>query len=129
MQLVRDLARVQPDQGIVSTLNRLGMRTRRGHTWTEGRLRAFRDTHRIAVYVEGERLARGELTMEETAVMLDVSTETVRRMITRKVLAAHQACKAAPWMIKRGDVERLAAEGAKSGPHTKNIDQQSLKFQ
>jgi excisionase family DNA binding protein len=129
VQLVRNLARVQADQGIVSTLNRLGMRTGRGHTWTEGRLRAFRDTHHIAVYVEGERLARGELTMDETAVMLNVSTETVRRMITRKVLAAHQACKAAPWMIKRSDVERLAAEGAKSGPHTRNLDQLSLKLQ
>ncbi|EQD77999.1 transoposon resolvase, partial [mine drainage metagenome] len=89
MQLVRDLARVQADQGIVSTLNRLGVRTGRGHAWTEGRLRAFRDTHHIAVYVEGERLARGELTMEETAVMLNLSTETVRRLIVRKVLAAH----------------------------------------
>lgn len=129
VQLVRDLARVQADQGIVSTLNRLGVRTGRGHAWTEGRLRAFRDTHHIAVYVEGERLARGELTMEETAVMLNLSTETVRRLIVRKVLAAHQACKAAPWMIKRSDVERLAAEGAKSGPHTKNLDQLSLKLQ
>lgn len=129
VQLVRDLARVQPDQGIVSTLNRLGVRTGRGHTWTEGRLRAFRDTHHIAVYVEGERLARGELTMEETAVMLNISTETVRRLIARKILTAHQACKAAPWMIKRSDVERLAAESAKSGPHTKNLDQLSLKLQ
>lgn len=129
VQLVRDLARVQPDQGIVSTLNRLGVRTGRGHTWTEGRLRAFRDTHHIAVYVEGERLARGELTMEETAVMLNISTETVRRLIARKMLTAHQACKAAPWMIKRSDVERLATESAKSGPHTKNLDQLSLKLQ
>lgn len=129
VQLVRDLARVQADQGIVSTLNRLGMPTGRGHAWTEGRLRAFRDTHHIAVYVEGERLARGELTMEETAVMLNLSTETVRRLIVRKVLTANQACKGAPWMIKRSDVERLAAEGAKSGPHTKNLDQLSLKLQ
>ncbi|MGH9652356.1 MAG: recombinase family protein, partial [Bryobacteraceae bacterium] len=92
VQLVHDLARVQPDQGIVSILNRLGVRTGRGHTWTEGRLRTFRATHQISVYVDGERLARGELTLEETAVMLKSSTETVRRLIGRKLLVAQQAC-------------------------------------
>ncbi len=51
VELVRQLARVQSDQGIVSILNRLGIRTGRGHTWTEVRVRSFRDTHAIAVYV------------------------------------------------------------------------------
>jgi hypothetical protein len=67
-------------------LNRLGRRTGRGHTWTESRVRAFRGTHDIAVYQEGERLARGELTLEETAKTLKISTESVRRLIAQKVL-------------------------------------------
>ncbi|EQD28979.1 recombinase, partial [mine drainage metagenome] len=96
VELVRQLARVQSDQGIVSILNRLGIRTGRGHTWTEVRVRSFRDTHAIAVYVEGERRARGELTMEEAATMLGVSTETIRRLIAQKQLPAKQACRSAP---------------------------------
>src|SRR5262249_13172289 len=95
VQLVRQLARVHPDQGIVATRNRLGQRTGRGHTWTEGRLRTFRSDHSIPTYQEGERLARGELTLDETAKMLKTSTESVRRLIGSKSLAARQACKGA----------------------------------
>jgi len=130
VQLVRELARVQPDQGIVAILNRLGIRTGRGHAWTEGRLRTFRSSHGIAVYVEGERLARGELTLEETASRLNASRETVRRLILSKALPARQACKGAPWIIDQSAVESLIAEStAVSGPRTQNRDQLPLKLQ
>lgn len=126
VMLVRELARVQPDQGIVSILNRLGMRTGHGNTWTEGRLRVFRRDHDIPVYQEGERQARGELTLEETANLLHCSKESVRRLIESKALNAHQTCKGAPWIIQRAEVERLAQE---SSPRTKGTDQLSLKLQ
>lgn len=129
VQLIRELARVQPDQAVVAILNRLGQRTGRGHTWTEGRLRVFRHDHEIAPYVEGERVARGELTLEETAKMLKTSTETVRRLIRGKVLTAHQACKGAPWIIKQADVDKLISEAHKGGPHTLDLSQLSLKLQ
>jgi excisionase family DNA binding protein len=121
--LVRELARLQPDRNIASILNRLGRRTGRGHTWTEGRIRAFRGTHDIAVYQEGERLARGELTLEETAKMLQISTESVRRLIAQKVLVAHQACTGAPWVIQRAEVDRMVAAANNSDPHTSSSDQ------
>jgi len=126
VQVVRELARVQPDQGIVSVLNRLGMRTGRGNTWTEGRLRVFRRDHDISVYQEGERKARGELTLEETAALLHCSKETVRRLIESKELNAHQTCRGAPWIIQRAEVERLAKE---SDPRTKDTNQLSRKLQ
>jgi hypothetical protein len=127
--LVRELARVQPDQSIVAILNRLGIRTGHGNTWTEGRLRIFRRDHQIAVYEEGERRARGELTLEETAAALHCSTESVRRLIERKVLRAHQACRGAPWIIPWTDIEKLAAQAEEDGPRTKHVDQLSLKLQ
>jgi DNA invertase Pin-like site-specific DNA recombinase len=129
VELVRQLARVQPDPGIVSILNRLGIRTGRSHTWTEARLRSFRDTHAIRVYVDGERQARGELTMDEAATMLSVSTETIRRLIASKQLLAKQACRSAPWIIQRTEVEKLMTDAAKGRPHTKNLDQLPLKLQ
>ena len=129
VKLVRELARVQSDRGIVSTLNRLGLRTGRGHAWTEGRVRTFRATHDIAVHVEGERQTRGELTLEEAAAMLNTSRETVRRLIAQRILAADQACKCAPWVIKRSAVERLAAQMGVSDPRTENADQLILKLQ
>jgi hypothetical protein len=63
-------------------------------------LRSFRRKYNIDVYTEGERLARGELTLEETAKTLKRSRETIRRLIAEKSLSAQQACKGAPWIIQ-----------------------------
>jgi DNA invertase Pin-like site-specific DNA recombinase len=128
--LVRELARVQPDQGIAAMLNRLGKRTAHEHTWTEARVRAFRNDHGIAVYGERERRERGELTLEETAKVLDVSTMTVRRLIERKILPAQHACIGAPWIIQHDDVQRIAAMPAFGlGPRTADVDQITLQFE
>lgn len=130
VSLVRQLARVQPDQGIASILNRLGLRSGHGHTWTDARIRAFRNDHQIAVYADGERIARGELTLQETATTLGVSTETVRRLIAQKRLAARQACVAAPWIIRVEDVQKIAAECRTDAiPRTADSKQIPLKLQ
>jgi hypothetical protein len=130
VSLVRQLARVQPDHGIAAILNRLGLRSGRGHTWTDMRIRTFRHDHQIPVYVEGERVARGELTLQETATALSVSTETVRRLIARKQLAATQACVGAPWIIRSDELRRIAEDvGAGKVAHTANPNQVSLELQ
>jgi excisionase family DNA binding protein len=130
VSLVQHLARVQPDQGIAAILNRLGLRSGRGHTWTDVRVRSFRNDHQIPVYVEGERVARGELTLQETATTLNVSTETVRRLIARKRLTAHQACVGAPWIIRAADVQRIAEElRVGASPRTADPKQGSLELQ
>jgi DNA invertase Pin-like site-specific DNA recombinase len=129
VQLIRQLARVQPDQGIVAILNRLGLRTGHGNTWTEGRMRVFRNDHNIAVYEEGERNARGELTLEETAAMLNTSKESVRRLIASKILNAEQACSGAPWIIRRTEAQKIAAKISGDGPRAKSLDQLSLNLQ
>lgn len=128
--LVRELARVQPDPGIASTLNRLGKRTARGHTWTEVRVCSFRHDHDIATYCEADRLDRGELTLEETARALEVSTMTVRRLIERKSLPAQHACAGAPWIIRRNDLDRARTELAfGTGPRTTDANQISLQLE
>lgn len=126
--LVRDLARCQPDPGITATLNRLGQRTAHGHTWTEARVRTFRHDHGIAVYREAERRERGEMTLEESAAALGVSTMTVLRLIERRQLPARHACAGAPWVILRPDLDRVAAQMAKTMPLTGNDQQISLHF-
>lgn len=128
--LVGALARVQSDQGIASTLNRLGKPTAHGNTWTEARVRAFRNDRGIPVYREGERHERGELTLEETAHALGVSAMTVRRLIMRKVLPAEHACAGAPWIIRREDLDRATADLAElASPQTSNPDQIPLQLE
>nr|WP_232440938.1 Tn3 family transposase [Burkholderia ubonensis] len=102
--LIIKLARQLNDGSIASLLNRLGHRTGKNQSWTEMRVRSFRGDHHIAVYKDGEREERGELTLEQAAAALGVSEMTVLRMIGAGTLAATQACKGAPWVIKAADL-------------------------
>ena len=103
-ELIRALARQQPDGAIAATLNRLGKKTGRGNSWTETRVRGFRGHYRIAVYRRGEMTERRELTLEEAAGRLGVSTMTVLRLISAGTIAARQVCKGAPWAIPEAQI-------------------------
>ena len=131
--LIRDLARLMPDKAIASLLNRLGKKTGRRNGWTQSRLCSFRSKHDIAVYQDGERAARGEVTLNEAADILNLSPMTVVRMIRHDFLAAKQHCKGAPWVIRREDLNRPdineRANTSRKRPPTSNPDQQILAFQ
>lgn len=111
-ELLRDLARVLPDGKIASVLNRLGIRTAKDNTWTQERVRTFRNDHSIAVYREGEREERGELVLHEAATRLGISTMTVTRLIKDGVLPAKQTCVGAPYVIREADLELPALKRA-----------------
>jgi excisionase family DNA binding protein len=114
--LIKQLARQLNDGNIASLLNRLGHRTAKDHSWTEMRVRTFRAGHDIAVYKDGEREARGELTLEQAAQELGTSKMTVLRMIGAGLLPAAQACKGAPWVIKATDLQRPEVRAAVVAP-------------
>ena len=103
--MIRELARLMPDRAITAFLNRAGKRTGKGNAWTEARVRAWRSHHGIAVYREGERQERNELTQTEAAARLNVSARTMNRLIRRGVVPARQACKGAPWVISADALE------------------------
>ena len=73
-------------KGIASLLNRLGVRSAKGNTWTLLRVRSFRCQHQIGVYRDGERAERGEMILKEAAAFLGVSKMTVIRLIKSEVL-------------------------------------------
>jgi DNA invertase Pin-like site-specific DNA recombinase len=106
VELVRAMARQMPDPAIAAVLNRTGMSTGKGNTWTRSRVASLRNHHDIAVYREGERAERGEATLDEAADALAVSPATVRRLIAEGALPASQACKGAPWIISAADLRR-----------------------
>jgi DNA invertase Pin-like site-specific DNA recombinase len=106
VELVTVLARQMPDQAIAAVLNRAGKKTGRGNGWTRSRVRWLRNHRSIAPYRDGERLERGEVTSDEAAAALNVSTATIRRMINETLLPASQLCKGAPWVIRTGDLAR-----------------------
>jgi len=130
VDLIRTCARLMPDKAIAGMLNRTGKRTGRLNGWTQSRVRGFRNTHGIAVYVEGEWAARGEVTLTEAARMLDLSPMTVLRQIRAGIIPAEQYCKGAPWVIKRQDIQNQPrAKTERKGPSSSNPGQQTLIFQ
>jgi hypothetical protein len=103
--VVKQMAARFSDEQIAVTLNRLGLRTGNGNTWTEGRVCSARGTHGIPA---GDRVQpREHVTLEEAAQYLGVSATTVRRLITTQLLPARQVVPFAPWEISR---EALTAD-------------------
>jgi len=130
-QLICDLARLLPDASIASVLNRLGMRTAKGHTWTQQRITAFRAHHKIAIYRDGERAERGEVNLDEAANRLGVSKMTVIRLIKDGLLPAKQSCVGAPYVIREVDLDlstvRHAIDNGRAVSH--DARQGSMDFQ
>ena len=110
VEIVRKLARIETDARIASILNRNQRRTAHGQVWTPKLICSLRNNHGIAVYREGEREDRGEVSVMEAAVVLAVTPTTVLRLIRLKQLPAKQACVNAPWILSKADVERCLAE-------------------
>jgi excisionase family DNA binding protein len=106
VDLVRAMARQMPDETIAAVLNRSGKMTGHGNSWTRGRVCSLRHQHDIAVYRDGERAERREVTLGEAAAALALSQSTIRRLIAQGALPAEQHCKGAPWIIRQADLER-----------------------
>ena len=130
-ELIRELARLLPDQSIASVLNRLGIRSAKGHTWTQVRVRNFRCEYQIAIYREGERAERRELILHEAASRLGVSKMTVVRLIRDGLLPARQVCVGAPYVIQEDDLDRPAVRRAIENGRAVSPDvrQESMCFQ
>ena len=129
IELIAALARLQPDERIAATINRLGHRTAHAQTWTATRVCSIRNGHGIAPYRNGERQARGELTVEEVAAALSVTSTTVLRLIRQKDLIARQACRNAPWTIRQADLDEFLATRADQSPSTQVSNQLTLGIQ
>jgi excisionase family DNA binding protein len=131
--LIQQLARLMSDKQIAAQLNRMGIKSSKGHTWTRTRVGNFRTMNNIPNHTPGERQSRGELTIEEVAEKLGVSYSTVQRMIQRKQLAASQVCPGAPWIIRSEDVEAVCSHSKgkgsrRKGPSSPSANQKDLSF-
>jgi len=130
VDLIRALARHQPDRGVAAILNRAGKRTGKGNTWTQARVCSFRSAHAIAVYRQGELAERGELTLEQAAERLKVSKMTVLRLIGSGIIQAQQVCRGAPWASPETQLAGLDPLSLPSRrPVTTDPDQKTFYFQ
>jgi len=103
IDLVRELVKVCSDASMTAILNRLGCRTGAGNSWTEPRVRSLRSYYGIPAYDPKE--PRSWLTLTQAAQMLQVSPNSVRKMIRRGILPGNQVVPYAPWVIQQEALE------------------------
>jgi len=135
VELIRELAMISPDYQIAGTLNILGLKTAKGLTWNEGRVKSIRDYYKIRAFSKERKEKEGWINMEEAAGYLGVSSMTVKRLITRGIIKGRQVVPHAPWVINKSDLDtdkvKTAVSDAKRGKRTirqENPDQESLEL-
>ena len=104
-EVVRRMAGSWPDAQIASTLNRLGLHTGKGNTWTEKRVYSLRHRLNLPDHDPAVDNSRDLFTLSQAARYLGVSEATVRRLIKDGLVAASQAVPCAPYEIARSALD------------------------
>ena len=95
LAVMRSMASRWSDADIAASLNRMGMPTGQGKTWTAHRVSSLRRVHGIRAYRSAEK--DGEwLTMSEAAAALGVSRHGIRRLIKAPFSLPSRSCRAHP---------------------------------
>jgi len=127
LAVMRSMAGRWPDEHIAASLNRMGLPTGQGKTWTAHRVSSVRRVRNIHAYRSAEK--DGEwLTMTEAAKVLGVTNHTIRRLIKAGVLAAMQVVPGAPFQIRADDLasDRVKTAIARTGRPCRTIDDGTL---
>ena len=103
LAVMRSMAGRWPDEHIAASLNRMGLPTGQGKTWTAHRVSSVRRVRGIHAYKSAEK-DNGWLTMSEAAKALSVTNHVIRRLITSGVLPAVQVVPGAPYQIRTEDL-------------------------
>jgi DNA invertase Pin-like site-specific DNA recombinase len=130
VEVIRSMATRWSDEHIAASLNRMGMRTGQGKTWTAHRVSSLRRVRGIHAYRSAEK--DGEwLTASDAAKLLGVSDYAIRRAIKRGDLAADQVVPDAPYQIRASDLQDptvVAAISRKLSPSRSKLENQLPMF-
>jgi DNA invertase Pin-like site-specific DNA recombinase len=130
LALIRSMAGRWSDQDIAASLNRMGMPTGQGKTWTAHRVSSLRRVRGIHGYRSAEK--NGEwLTMRDAAAKLGVSHHQVRKLIKVGILSSEQIMPDAPHQIRAADLaseQVIAALNQKGSPCRADSEKQTSMF-
>jgi DNA invertase Pin-like site-specific DNA recombinase len=111
LAVVRSMAGRWSDEEIAASLNRMGLPTGQGNTWTAYRVSSLRKAHGIHGYRTAEK--NGEwLTLSEAATHLGVSHHQVRKLIKAGILTTEQVMPDAPHQIRASDLQQKTVAAA-----------------
>jgi excisionase family DNA binding protein len=103
LAVMRSMAGKWSDQHLAATLNRMGLPTGQGKTWTAHRVSSVRMVNDIRAYRSAHKDGQW-LTMSEAAAKLGVNNHRIRRLIKDGLLPAEQVVPRAPYQIRASDL-------------------------
>jgi len=103
LAVMRSMAGKWSDEHIAATLNRMGLPTGQGKTWTAHRVSSVRMVNNIRAYRSAHKDGQW-LTMSEAAAKLGVNNHRIRRLIKEGLLPAEQVVPRAPYQIRVSDL-------------------------
>jgi excisionase family DNA binding protein len=127
LAVMRSMAGRWSDEHIAASLNRMGLPTGQGKTWTAHRVASVRRVRGIHAYRSAEK--DGEwLTMTEAAKALGVTNHTIRRLIKSGLLPAAQVLAGAPHQIRAADLasDAIKTAVARKGRPCRVVDADTL---
>lgn len=104
LAVIQSMASRWSDADIAATLNRMGMPTGQGKTWTAHRVSSLRRVRGVHAYRSAEKTGEW-LTMSEAAAALGVTHHRIRRLIKDRLLTADQVVPGAPFQIRAADLK------------------------
>lgn len=103
LAIIESMASRWSDEHIAATLNRMGLPTAQGKTWTAKRVGSIRRVRGIHAYKSAEK--DGEwLTLTEAAKASNVTAHRIRSLIAAGILPAQQVVPGAPYQINASDL-------------------------
>lgn len=111
LAVMRSMAGRWSDEHIAASLNRMGLPTGQGKTWTGHRVSSVRRVRGIHAFQSAEKDGAW-LTMTEAAKALCTTNHTIRRLIQAGTLSAVQVVPRAPYQIRADDLTSDAVKSA-----------------
>jgi DNA invertase Pin-like site-specific DNA recombinase len=132
--LLDTLRKLADDESTSRALNRAGVLTATGKTWTKHRVSQSRRRAGVASFDARLKEREGWLTQAEAATYLGISPMSVNRLIQQGILAAEGESRL-PRVIRQSDLERKAIQDEVrrikshgNAPLPKNPSQKTLFF-
>jgi len=105
------LRKIADDTSISRTLNRSGIKTEAGETWTARRVKAARKSLGVPAFSARRKSESGWLTQAEAATNLKISPMSVNRLIQAGVIKS-EGLPGLPQVIQLSDLESEAIQAA-----------------
>ena len=127
LAVMRSMAGRWSDEHIAASLNRMGMPTGQGKTWTAHRVASVRRVRGIHAYRSADK-GGAWLTMTEAAKALGVTNHRIRRLIKTGVLPAEQVVPGAPYQIRADDLNstEVQTSAARNNRPCRNVDTNTI---